>query len=261
MLTTWPESAGSSAASCRHCTSGTFRPARPVKSGRVQERQRIRRLADWQYYQALRDGTLENAPRLLNPLRGSANHYWIDDDIEILSPTTTLIADCDNGDVYNNVSYVLRISHGESSVLLPGDIEAKGSNDLIDARLDLSADVLVASHQGRKSGYSEDAMSAINPAVAIISTDSSILLTTPSTTTEPGPSMSTRPARRARCGSACTTTARSRSGVTRASWLASCGGSPPSKAPLRTARTSGASETERRGPPFAQLRARRSARA
>jgi len=127
--------------------------------------------ADWQLYQQLRDGTLPNAPKLLNLLRGDVNHYWVDDDIEILSPTTSLVADCDKADVYNDASYVIRVRHGQSSVLLPGDVEAKGWNDMIDAGLDLSADVLVASHHGRKSGYSEEAMRAISPTVVIISTD------------------------------------------------------------------------------------------
>ena len=127
--------------------------------------------ADWQMYQQLRDGALPGAPRLLNPLRGDANQYWSDDDIEILSPTAALVADCDKADIYNDASYVLRVGHGPSSVLLPGDIESKGWNDMIDAGLDLSADVLVAPHHGRNSGYSEAAMNAIRPSVVIISTD------------------------------------------------------------------------------------------
>lgn len=126
---------------------------------------------DWLYYQALRDGKLANAPRLLNPLRGGANHYWIDDDIEILSPTLRLIADCDKADIYNDASYVVRVSHGPTTMLLPGDVEEKAWNDMIDSGLDISANVLVASHHGRKSGYSEKALAAIDPAVVIISTD------------------------------------------------------------------------------------------
>jgi competence protein ComEC len=126
---------------------------------------------DWLAYQALRDGTLPNAPTLLNPLRGAANHFWVDDDIEILSPTLALVHDCDKADCYNDASYVLRVNHGRSSVLLPGDVESKGWNDMIDSGVILSADVLVASHHGRKSGYSERAMAAIDPTVVIISTD------------------------------------------------------------------------------------------
>ncbi len=125
---------------------------------------------DWLKYQTLRDGRLPNAPSLLNPLRGDANHFWVDDDIEILSPTLPLVRDCDKADCYNDASYVLRINHGRSSVLLPGDVESKAWNDMIDAGFDLSANVLVASHHGRKSGYSVDAMRAIDPTVVIIST-------------------------------------------------------------------------------------------
>jgi competence protein ComEC len=56
-------------------------------------------------------------------------------------------------------------------MLLPGDVEEKAWNDMIEAGLDLSADVLVASHHGRKSGHLAKAMEAISPAVVIISTD------------------------------------------------------------------------------------------
>jgi beta-lactamase superfamily II metal-dependent hydrolase len=125
---------------------------------------------DWRLYQQLRAGGLSGI-RLLKPLRGDANHYWIDDDIEILSPTKQLVEECDEADVYNDASYVLRISHRPSSVLLPGDVESKGWNSMIDAGVDLSADVLVASHHGRMSGYSEKALEEINPSVVIISTD------------------------------------------------------------------------------------------
>ena len=55
-------------------------------------------------------------------------------------------------------------------MLLPGDVEVKAWNDMINAGLDLAA-VLVASHHGRKSGFSEDAMDAIDPSVVLISTD------------------------------------------------------------------------------------------
>jgi competence protein ComEC len=125
---------------------------------------------DWLAYQALRDGKLPS-PQLIGPLRGAKRHYWVDDDIEILSPTTPLVEDCDKADVYNNGCYVLRVSHGPTRVLLPADIEEKAWNDMLDSGLRLSADVLVASHHGRKSGYSERAMEAIDPSVVIISTD------------------------------------------------------------------------------------------
>jgi competence protein ComEC len=126
---------------------------------------------DWLAYQAFRDGDLGDSPQKIGPLRGERNRYWIDDDIEILSPIPELVTDCDAADVYNNASYVLRVNHGPMSILLPADAEEKAWNDMIDAGVGLSADVLVASHHGRKSGYSEKAMADIAPAVVIISTD------------------------------------------------------------------------------------------
>jgi beta-lactamase superfamily II metal-dependent hydrolase len=128
---------------------------------------------DWLAYQSLRDGTLPAAPKLISPLRGDSRDFWWQDGIEIISPTAELISDCDDAasDSYNNSSYVLRVNHGPSSVLLPGDVEDKAWNDMLDAGIDLSADVLVASHHGRKSGYNEEALKAIDPTIVIISTD------------------------------------------------------------------------------------------
>ena len=111
-------------------------------------------------------------PKVLNPLRGARHRYWMENDIEILSPTKQLVDDCDNlaDPKYNDASYVLRANYGGSKVLIPGDVESKGWNDMLDSGLDVNADILVASHHGRQSGYSERAMQAIQPAVVIIST-------------------------------------------------------------------------------------------
>lgn len=111
-------------------------------------------------------------PKRISPLRWATGNYWTDDSIEILSPTTSLIADCDKADVYNSASYVLKVWHGPTSrLLVPGDVESKAWEDMIDAGLNLRANVLVASHHGRNSGYHEEVMDLINPEVVIISSD------------------------------------------------------------------------------------------
>lgn len=111
-------------------------------------------------------------PRRIQPLRGQSNSYWTDDSIEILSPTRPLIADCNARDEYNDASYVLGVSHGPTSrLLLPGDVEEKGWNDMIGAGVRLRANVLVASHHGRNSGYHDEALDLIRPEVVIISSD------------------------------------------------------------------------------------------
>jgi beta-lactamase superfamily II metal-dependent hydrolase len=130
---------------------------------------------DWVWYAAFHqqmdvDGV--TWPKRIAPLRLAQGNYWMDDSIEILSPTQPLIADCDTCDVYNDASYVIRVQHGPTSRLLaPGDVESKAWNDMIGAGLSLRANVLIASHHGRNSGYHEGAMDLINPEVVIISSD------------------------------------------------------------------------------------------
>jgi competence protein ComEC len=130
---------------------------------------------DWQWYMGFHkqlqwDGV--TWPNRIQPLRGDAANYWIDDSIEVLSPTKQLIADCNACDEYNDASYVFRVTHGPTSRLLaPGDVENKAWNDMIAAGLWLRANALIASHHGRNSGYHEEALDLIKPEVVIISSD------------------------------------------------------------------------------------------
>ena len=68
---------------------------------------------------------------------------WSDVEFEILSP-----AAADEFDDVNNRSCVLRISSGQGSVLLPGDIEAEAERALLNSGQDLSTDLLIAPHHG-----------------------------------------------------------------------------------------------------------------
>jgi hypothetical protein len=130
---------------------------------------------DWLWYTAWRgEFEIDNVswPKRIKPLRGATGNYWTDDAVEILGPTSSLISDCDDCDEYNDASYVLRVNHGPTSrVLLPGDVESKAWDDMIAAKLPLRANILVASHHGRNSGYHEDAMDLIKPEIVIISSD------------------------------------------------------------------------------------------
>jgi competence protein ComEC len=130
---------------------------------------------DWQWYMGFHkqwqwDGV--TWPKRIQPLRGEIGNYWTDDNIEILSPTKPLIADCDACDEYNDASYVIKVKHGMTSRLLaPGDVESKAWNDMIKAGQNLRANVLIASHHGRQSGYHDYALDLIRPEIVIISSD------------------------------------------------------------------------------------------
>ncbi len=98
------------------------------------------------------------------------------DQLEILWPTPTAFTALNASENWNNMSTVVRAWYGGRSVLFPGDIERSGWTQLAaleDAGvINMSSDVLVASHHGRLSGYPADGvLRRINPGVVIISTD------------------------------------------------------------------------------------------
>jgi competence protein ComEC len=113
-------------------------------------------------------------PQRISPLRFASRDFWAQDEIEILSPSRNLLTDRDASHDWNNMSYVLRINYGGRSVLIPGDVEEAGWDDLAaacdDNDVSLKTDVLVASHHGRRSGYPENGVLAqIDPHAVIVS--------------------------------------------------------------------------------------------
>jgi competence protein ComEC len=134
---------------------------------------------DWLAYTRMREGyASENDVKantkslvVIKNLRGAVGEYWTDDNIEVLSPSSTLISSCNKNDEYNNCSYVLRITHAGRAVILPGDAESAAWSSILDAydASDLRCDVLKAAHHGRESGYHEKAVAAMAPKVVICS--------------------------------------------------------------------------------------------
>ncbi len=111
----------------------------------------------------------------LSPMRFDTAHYWVDDDIEILSPSPAVLGDCNSREDWSNMSYVVRVNYAGRSVMLPGDVEQKGWDDLAVAcgiaGVPLRSDVLVASHHGRNSGYPDNGiLQAIAPEAVVVST-------------------------------------------------------------------------------------------
>lgn len=71
----------------------------------------------------------------------------------------------------NNRSCVLRVSRGDSAIILPGDMEAQGEQLLL-ARLPaaaVQADVLVLGHHGSRNASSAEWLAAVQPQLAIAS--------------------------------------------------------------------------------------------
>ena len=70
----------------------------------------------------------------------------------------------------NNNSMVIKVTWGHISLLLPGDIEAKGEQELVAiAGGALKSDVLVVPHHGSKTSSTAAFLRHVDPAVAVIS--------------------------------------------------------------------------------------------
>jgi competence protein ComEC len=70
----------------------------------------------------------------------------------------------------NEMSLVLRVLwRGEPLVLLPGDVQRGGIEDMVDRKRDLRAQVLVLPHHGSKSSLSGMLYEGVNPRQALVS--------------------------------------------------------------------------------------------
>jgi competence protein ComEC len=88
---------------------------------------------------------------------------------EILWPPDPLYApQSESAD--NNNSIVIKITYGDTSFLITGDIEEAAERLLVEQEQneDLKSDVLVVPHHGSKSSSSADFLDVVSPSVAII---------------------------------------------------------------------------------------------
>ena len=124
---------------------------------------------DWDRYEEFRSGRFSDC-KLLKLQQGSSGKFYTDDGISIWAPfENTKSADPDADPNY--FSYVLQIQHGECSIVLGGDLSTELWDKLVEQQDDALPKVhlLKASHHGRKSGYSLNAVKAMAPDVTICS--------------------------------------------------------------------------------------------
>jgi competence protein ComEC len=69
----------------------------------------------------------------------------------------------------NNLSLVLRLTYGETDLLLPGDVGRKAVRSIIGLRRNLGARVLKAPHHGLKSGFNREFVELVNPQTVVLS--------------------------------------------------------------------------------------------
>lgn len=132
---------------------------------------------DWIRYKQIRKGDTSHSE--INPYRGYEKKYWKHDNIKILHPSKSYIDDLNdaNEDVenpeYNNASYVLKISHGNQAILLPGDAEEDAWETILDrwpSSVLEDVTILKAAHHGVKSGFHPEAVELMDPDHIVLST-------------------------------------------------------------------------------------------
>lgn len=125
---------------------------------------------DWEAYKKIRKTDSEN-PRILNLYGGAKGQFYTEDGISVLSPAKPLVDECNDSGDWNNLSQVLRIDYGRSSVLLPGDAEEKAQKEIVgNYGENLKSTILKAPHHGRESGFYKEFVENVHPDYTIIST-------------------------------------------------------------------------------------------
>jgi competence protein ComEC len=126
------------------------------------------RLPAWAWRQVRSQAERSDVPVLW--LSAGQRLDWPGLAIEVLGPKAvdTRQEDEATGTEINNGSLVLRATTRTGRILLTGDVELAAQTDLVDARADLTADVLKVPHHGSRS-ITPEFLDAVRPRVALIS--------------------------------------------------------------------------------------------
>lgn len=123
---------------------------------------------NWDYYQKVRKGG-ENT-NVLRLLAGVTGEFYSDDNIKILSPTSSLVQEAKDKEDYNKSSYVLLFTAaGSKKIVFAGDSDDDAWDSIMQcygAELE-NIDLLIAPHHGRKTGGCSKYLDELNPKLSL----------------------------------------------------------------------------------------------
>lgn len=114
---------------------------------------------------SIEDGHELQTVRQARRCEAGQSWHWDGVSFEVLHPRAT---DYGGSAKSNALSCVLRISNGEQSALLVGDIEAAQEARLVADAAPLKADVLLVPHHGSKTSSSSAFLDAVQPRMALV---------------------------------------------------------------------------------------------
>ena len=116
---------------------------------------------DTKAFNSMMDKAYAQGTVILSPQSG--------DTFYIGSAVAEILAPLKSYDTCNDMSIVVRVIYGDTRFLFTGDIEWEAEHDIVNAGIDLSADVLKVSHHGSSSSSSYVFLREVIPAYAIVS--------------------------------------------------------------------------------------------
>ncbi|ESU28740.1 metallo-beta-lactamase superfamily hydrolase [Flavobacterium limnosediminis JC2902] len=130
-------------------------------------------LEDWKFYKSLRDGKISPSTRLTY-FSNNSNLYYNQDNIEILSPTPSIVKACNDKGNWNDSSYVIlytppKATGGHWKILFAGDSEDLTWEHIVTNHAEKvkNIDILFAPHHGRDSNRNFDFLKSLTPTITL----------------------------------------------------------------------------------------------
>jgi competence protein ComEC len=114
------------------------------------------------YVSSFTTAVTRNGAEFVQPRPGESFQLG-DATIDVIGPLNLLYEDA------NDLSLVLMVTYGDTRFLLTGDMEEVAEKELVEAEVDLKADVLKVGHHGSSSSTSYRFLRAVAPTYGVIS--------------------------------------------------------------------------------------------